>query len=289
MERKIGEIFEYNGEWYQCGEGRCRDCYFSEKRYLCKQFITKGFCTSGIIFKKLEKVGEPYTHYCPSGRIIYFQRYKLFYKLYSHNTEYIMCDFNEDGIVSIEIKQNKEDMENKKLFSRKVQLRQEDIDYVIDIIRHVILPRTSTYDSIIKEIKQLFISESQDEENNLKPFNLEAAKAGKPVCTRDGRKARIISCSLRNKNFPIAAIVEDEEENVYQFEANGVCDEHDENLDLMMYPEKKEGWVNVYRDCDGANITKDDNIYSSREAAIASAQFIDGNHYVATTKINWEE
>lgn len=57
----------------------------------------------------------------------------------------------------------------------------------------------------------------------------------------------------------------------------------------MMYPEKKEGWVNVYRDCDGANITKDDNIYSSREAAIASAQFIDGNHYVATTKINWEE
>lgn len=31
MERKIGEIFEYNGEWYQCGEGRCRDCYFSEK------------------------------------------------------------------------------------------------------------------------------------------------------------------------------------------------------------------------------------------------------------------
>lgn len=26
-----------------------------------------------------------------------------------------MCDFNEDGFVSIEIKQNKEDMEEKKL------------------------------------------------------------------------------------------------------------------------------------------------------------------------------
>lgn len=27
---------------------------------------------------------------------------------------------------------------------------------------------------------------------NLRPFDLEAAKAGKPVCTRDGRKVRII-------------------------------------------------------------------------------------------------
>ena len=29
------------------------------------------------------------------------------------------------------------------------------------------------------------------ENNKFKPFNLEQAKAGKPVCTRDGRKARI--------------------------------------------------------------------------------------------------
>lgn len=63
----------------------------------------------------------------------------------------------------------------------------------------------------------------------------------------------------------------------------------DDEYDLLMLPEKKEGWVNVYRDCDGANITRDDNIYSSKEAAIASAQIIDGNNYVATTKINWEE
>lgn len=242
MERKIGEIFEYNGEWYQCGEGRCRDCYFSEKRYLCKQFITKGFCTSGIIFKKLEKVGEPYTHYCPSGRIIYFQRYKLFYKLYSHNTEYIMCDFNEDGIVSIEIKENKEDMEEKEL--------------------------------------------------NLKPFDIKKAKEGYPVCTRDGRKARIICFDFRisDEICMIAAIECGKTETIFYYDLDGKCRGDGNNkYDLITLPEKKEGWVNVYRDCDGANITKDDNIYSSREAAIASAQFIDGNHYVATTKINWEE
>lgn len=258
MERKIGEIFEYNGEWYQCGEGRCRDCYFSEERYLCKQFITKGFCTSGIIYRKLEKVGEPYTHYCPSGRIIYFQRYKIFNKSYSHNTEYIMCDFNEDGIVSIEIKQTKEDMEEK-----KIQLKREDIDYLTRKIRYLVY-KTNDYDRATEEIMNLFIpsdtehSSSEKIGKNLKPFDLEAAKAGKPVCTRDGRKARIISCSLRNKNFPIAAIVEDEEENVYQFEANGVCDEHDENLDLMMLPEKRSGWINV---------KKDAGLFKSREEA----------------------
>lgn len=264
MERKIGEIFEYNGEWYQCGEGRCRDCYFSEKRYLCKQFITKGFCTSGIIYKKLEKVGEPYTHYCPSGRIIYFQRYKLFYKLYSHNTEYIMCDFNEDGIVSIEIKPNKEDMEEsveEKLFCDKVA--KANAEYT--------------------KVKL---------NSSLKPFDIEAAKSGKPVCTRDGRKARIICFNRESIGFPIIALVKNgDTEGVYQFDDKGRSniDDEERGYDLMMYPEKKEGWVNVYRDCDGANITKDDNIYSSREAAIASAQFIDGNHYVATTKINWEE
>ena len=251
MERKIGEIFEYNGEWYQCGEGRCRDCYFSEKRYLCKQFITKGFCTSGIIFKKLEKIGEPYTHYCPSGRIIYFQRYKIFNKSYSHNTEYIMCDFNEDDIVSIELKQTKEDMEEK---------------------------------------NQAKHSNSEKIGKNLKEFDLEAAKAGKPVCTRDGRKARII-CFNRKGIYSIVALIDGEQENIQSYTNNGRlrCTDLESELDLMMLPEKRSGWVNVYRDCDGANITKDDNIYSSREAAIASAQFIDGNHYVATTKINWEE
>lgn len=258
MERKIGEIFEYNGEWYQCIEGyNCKDCDLRNR--ICHrdtEIFPFNRCAGAyredkksVIFKKLEKVGEPYKHYCPSGRIIYFQRYKIFNKSYSHNTGYIMCDFNEDGIVSIEIKQTKEDMEEKKL--------------------------------------------------NLKPFDLEAAKAGKPVCTRDGHKARIICFDYNGEtgDYPIVALVHYNKGNkCYErvlkhtsdglFNKYGDC-QHDD--DLMMLPEKKEGWVNVYRDCYGANITKDDNIYSSREAAIASAQFIDGNHYVATTKINWEE
>ena len=43
---------------------------------------------------------------------------------------------------------------------------------------------------------------------NLRPFDLEAAKAGKPVCTRDGRKARII-CFDAKCNKPIVALIYD--------------------------------------------------------------------------------
>lgn len=299
MQRKIGEIFEYNGEWYQCLKGiSCKECDFSSNSITCDIHgaIT---CTrkgrsddTSVVFKKLEKVGEPYTHYCPSGRIIYFQRYKLFYKLYSHNTEYIMCDFNEDGIVSIEIKQNKEDMENKRLFSRKVQLRQEDIDYVIDIIRHVILPRTSTYDSIIKEIKQLFISESQDKENNLKPFNLEAAKAGKPVCTRDGRKARII-CFDRVNAKPILALIASTDgkgEDVFDYFVNGkrIASALESDLDLMMPSEKKEGWVNISNCPDNGYSNYDSGVivFKTKEEAI---NFTNNKDYIDTVKVTWKE
>lgn len=42
----------------------------------------------------------------------------------------------------------------------------------------------------------------------MKPFNLEEAKAGKPVCTRDGRRVEIISFeNPSSNNYPILAKV----------------------------------------------------------------------------------
>lgn len=232
MERKIGEIFGHNDEWYQCIKGNtCNDCAFY--RSSCGSLNGKGSCrynfredTTNVIFKKLEKVGEPYEF---DEHL--FQSYHTFeVPIFTENYATVR-EVDNNLKISIEIKQTKEDMEDKKL--------------------------------------------------NLKPFNIQKAREGKPVCTRDGRKARIISCSLRNKNFPIAAIVEDEEENVYQFEANGVCDEHDENLDLMMLPEKKEGWVNVYK---GGLL--DTRVYNTKKGAFDKASPID---YVDTVKIEWRE
>ena len=264
MERKIGEIFEYNGEWYQCLEEKyCNGCVFRDAKCDDARNIL-GNCSvrnrsdkKSVIFKKLEKVGEPYVAY---GKVR--QKYKLYIPLTITNgiiERDISCD-DVHEIVDIKIKQTKEDMED----LDKIKVR----DY------------TKVEELNVMEEKKL----------NLNPFDIQKAKEGKPVCTRDGRKARII-CFDRDWDMHIVALVSDPiGESVYYYLSNGKVDFYKQNdEDLMMLPEKKEGWINVYRDCDGANITKDDNIYSSKEAAIASAQFIDRNSYVATTKINWEE
>lgn len=250
MERKVGEIFEYNGEWYQCIHTKslgCENCDLATKSDIhCSDvFEIRGECLScyrkdgkSVIFKKLEKVVEPIMVEDKS-----YQKIKVpdanhkncaFYDNFSRNCKlsyYInhypgySCLTNE---MFVEIKQNKENMEEKKL--------------------------------------------------NLKEFNLEAAKAGKPVCTRDGRKARIICFDLNNKNFPIVAIINcDTEENAYQYDIEGVCDEHDNNLNLMMLPKKKEGWIIIHKEA----------IYDKETAEkIAKETTAD---VIRIQKIEWEE
>ena len=88
-------------------------------------------------------------------------------------------------------------------------------------------------------------------EKKLKPFDLEAAKQGKPVCTRDGRKARII-CFDVNNDKPIVAVIcckDGKETYPYTFYSNGLNMDNNvfSNTDLMMLSEKKGGWVNVYK------------------------------------------
>lgn len=63
----------------------------------------------------------------------------------------------------------------------------------------------------------------EEKKLNLKPFDLEAAKAGKPVCTRDGRKARII-CWDKKGNYPIVALIQDNEnsEHIEYYTENGI-------------------------------------------------------------------
>ena len=63
MERKIGEIFEYDGEWYQCVKDSmydyCRGCA-SFKNLKCTTSYGNRDCSLKATCKKLEKVGEPY-------------------------------------------------------------------------------------------------------------------------------------------------------------------------------------------------------------------------------------
>lgn len=246
MERKVGEIFEYNGEWYQCIHTKslgCENCDLATKSDIhCSDvFEIRGECLScyrkdgkSVIFKKLEKVGEPYMS---NGHLMQtLSGEKQPNSIRDYKTR--MC-YYANCILRIEIKQNKEDMEEKKL--------------------------------------------------NFKPFDLEAAKAGKPVCTRDGRKARII-CFDAKCNKPIVALIYDcNKETVLQYLENGrfFVDQIDK-YDLMMSPQKKEGWVNVYKSYNvGKKIPCMASIYPTKEEAKKSS--VVGFDYVDTVKIEWEE
>ena len=89
----------------------------------------------------------------------------------------------------------------------------------------------------------------------MKPFDLDLAKAGHPVCTRDGRRVKILSFHRKNKiNKPIISLVEDGEEEIIMFHSNNgaALEDGDELMcDLMMSPEKKEGRMNIYKNNQG--------------------------------------
>ena len=118
----------------------------------------------------------------------------------------------------------------------------------------------------------------------MKEFNLEEAKAGKPVCTRDGKKARIICFDYRDEE-PIIALVEVYgEETIFTYNCEGRYDSPSENkLDLMMAGEKKEGWVNLYR---VENIVMTGLVYDTKKQATSK---VDPKDFITTAKIEWEE
>ena len=264
MGRKVGEIFEYNGEWYQCVEGTgCYKCAFYDKN-ICIANNPHCTCRSdkkNVIFKKLKKVGEP--------EIINGK------KVQSIVTGYVGCAFcifkkggaclsggtckNRGTRIYVEIKQNKENMEER-------EYSEEDMKNNPRFKHH-------------KNIEQVINMQK------MKPFDLEAAKAGKPVCTRDGRKARII-CFDRNWEYPIVALIECEngEEMISACDKDGKARIYEtQGTDLMMLPEKKEGWVNLCKNNNGDTLTV--GVFPNREEAVSNCP----PSYLGTIKIEWEE
>ena len=140
------------------------------------------------------------------------------------------------------------------------------------------------------------------EENklNLKPFNLKSAKAGNPVCTRDGRKARIICFDRKGgekyNGFSIIALITEnsDDELIGFFDEKGNASGSNSSCDLMMLPEKKEGWINIY-DADTTFRYVNGRVYKTKDEAVQEAEegivkkLIEKNEYVDTIKITWEE
>lgn len=263
MERKIGEIFNYQDNLYQCIKSiTCTNCGFNNKGCLADKHIT-GDCSgrldgASVIFRKLEKIGNPIMVENKS-----YQKIKVpdalcnncaFYDNFSRNCK-LSYYINHQPAYSclkdeifVEIKQNKEDMKEKKL--------------------------------------------------NLKEFNLEAAKAGKPIYTRDGRKARILCYDLKGvEEYPIVAAIETHDylaESISAYDRNGRFDHDKENNnDLMILLEKKEGWINIYNrntistSKENCYIMTGVSVFKTKESAISYKD--KDKEYIDTIKIEWEE
>lgn len=124
----------------------------------------------------------------------------------------------------------------------------------------------------------------------MKEFNLELAKQGHPVCTRNGRKARIVCTDYKSISIDrhILALIEQEDntEEIASFKNNGSFGTHGiSDYDLMMASVKHEGWVNVYQ-CSITGRYKVGDVFDSEECAKSNTQ---SNEYITTVKIEWEE
>ena len=125
----------------------------------------------------------------------------------------------------------------------------------------------------------------------MKEFNLTEylKNPNQKVVTRDGRSVRIV-CSDLKQDFPIVALIYDEEkqkENIECFFENGkyLFFDVDSPLDLFFAPVKKEGWVNIY-DITRTNCIS--RIYKTKEEAETIGKGCKSG-YITTTKIEWEE
>lgn len=121
----------------------------------------------------------------------------------------------------------------------------------------------------------------------LNPFNLEQAKAGAPVCTRDGLEARYVT-DIKNTTgthvFIVTSVIG--EEYPYYYDDSGVCPHAGESRDLFMKPQKIERWVNFYKDSEGYIRTM--GIYREKEDALNEINNIKSRH-LCTTMIEWYE
>ena len=125
----------------------------------------------------------------------------------------------------------------------------------------------------------------------MKQFNLEKylENPNRKVVTRDGRSARIICTNRLDENYPVIALINNEDsEKCHSYTEFGKFNGYqtlDCELDLFFAPDKKSGWINLYKM--NSIISPGPRAYDTKEEAESAA----GNksYYISTIKIEWEE
>lgn len=130
----------------------------------------------------------------------------------------------------------------------------------------------------------------------MKQFNLGEylTNPNRKIVTRDGRDARIICTDKLSEEYPVVALwhcVNEKGKTLEEIETYTRCGQavidSEDGCDLFFAPEKKEGWINIYRVDDFKCNATDKYIYRREIDAISA---IAGNKdYITTVKIEWEE
>lgn len=124
----------------------------------------------------------------------------------------------------------------------------------------------------------------------MKPFNLEEAKSGKPVCTRDGKEAKILDFDFYTPNYqdhtkPNHSMLvklkrRTDDDMVELYRLNGLVNQDGTECekDLMMKTEKHKGfaWVSPVQ-C----------IYGDEAEAMYNKRQTEDGYFLA--KIEWED
>ena len=124
-------------------------------------------------------------------------------------------------------------------------------------------------------------------ENIMKQFNLEEylKNPSKKVVTRDGRSVKI-HCTNYTRAQNIIAQIEGNDYSA-SFHKDGIFINGEEsNCDLFFAPEKREGWLNLFKDTLG--IIYGGCVYTSKDEAKEEEHLTDRESHVATIKIEWE-
>ena len=120
----------------------------------------------------------------------------------------------------------------------------------------------------------------------MKPFDLEKAKAGHPVCTRDGKDVRIICWDRKFGKYPIVALVFDEDGEEYfgsYTEEGYLIADCKRSGDLLLKDKNRVAWTNIYHD--GMGNPYNDELFESEGEAKTKAR----KNVVKTIKVEWEE
>lgn len=124
----------------------------------------------------------------------------------------------------------------------------------------------------------------------MKPFNLEEyiKNPNRKVVTRAGDPVRILATDLEDKDFPIAAAIDNRYPLSYTSRGTRNYElRHDDENDLFFAAKKHEGWINIFKTPDGPSYVGSIRIFSSKEEAEETDRGF--RHYLTSIKIEWEE